>query len=153
MVQSKSDFKRNFDAFVVEFARQIMRCSAFSFHGFRVFLRFSDFFIRFMCVERCKPAPRFMCCAYALCAALCPALYALQARHALYVPSRALPVDEYVPPHVGGCPANASDVGSAKVYHVLAVHARRCAAASASACGVVARFVDALNGADAFPPQ
>jgi len=58
MVQSKSDFKRNFDAFVVEFARQIMRCSAFSFHGFRVFLRFSDFFIQFMCVVRCEPAPR-----------------------------------------------------------------------------------------------
>ena len=31
---------------------------------------------------------------------------------------------------------------------LLAVHARRCAAASASACGVVARVVDALDGAE-----
>ena len=80
-------------------------------------------------------------------------LFCIEAKFCKKISVGKLPVDEYVPPHVGGCPANASDVGSAKVYHVLAVHARRCAAASASACGVVARFVDALNGADAFPPQ
>ena len=51
-------------------------------------------------------------------------LFCIEAKFCKKISVGKLPVDEYVPPHVGGCPANASDVGSAKVYHVLARGAR-----------------------------